>query len=85
MATEFIINKVEYANAPAGVQNYTFEYKLATATSWILLNSSSVVNTDGTLAAPIPVSGLTAGQLYLIRGSANCQSPREYFIQQVQT
>lgn len=84
MATEFTITKVDYANAPAGLQTFTFEYKLATATSWIILSSSSNVNTDGTLAVPIPVSGLTSGQLYLIRGSSNCESPRDYFIQQVQ-
>jgi hypothetical protein len=80
----FTINSVEYGNAPAGLQNFTFEYKLFSASSWINISGSSAVNTDGTLAVPLPVTGLTAGQLYYIRGSANCNSPREYFIQQVQ-
>lgn len=84
MSTEFTIRSVDYANVPAALQNFRFEYKLATASSWILASASSGVNTDGTLAAPIPVSGLTAGQLYLIRGAATCNSPLEYFIQQVQ-
>lgn len=85
MATGFTIRTVDYGNTPAGLQTFTFEYKLATATSWIVLSSSSNVNTDGTLAVSIPVSGLTPGQAYLIRGSANCTSPRDYFIQMVQT
>lgn len=84
MPTGFTITNVDYANAPAALQNFTFEYKKSTDVSWSVLSSSSAVNTDGSLAVPIPVSGLTAGQLYLVRGSSNCESPREYFIQQVQ-
>lgn len=84
MATQINILKVEYANVPSGVQNWTFEYKLFSASSYTLISSSSAVNTDGTLASPLSVPGLTAGQLYYIRGSANCNSPREYFIQQAQ-
>lgn len=84
MATGFTIEKVDYGNAPSGVQSFTFEFKLWNATSYNLINNNSLVNTDGTLLTPLPVSGLTAGQLYYIRGSANCDSPRNYFIQQVQ-
>ena len=86
MATGFIITQVEYANPPAGLQVWSFWYKLASALSWTLLSNTSNVNTDGTLQVPIPVTGLTAGQVYYIRGAANCESPVEnYFIQQVQT
>lgn len=84
MATSFTINKVEYANLPAGVQTWTFQYKRWDATSYILISNSASVNTDGTLGAPLPVTGLTAGQLYYILAYPNCSSPFETFIQQVQ-
>lgn len=86
MATGFTINKVDYGNAPASSQTFTFEYKKwdDPITSYVLISNSASVNTSGQLAAPLSVSGLTAGQLYYIRGSNNCTSPRDYFIQQVQ-
>lgn len=85
MATGFTITKVEYANTAAGLQTWTFEYKLFSDVMYTLISSTASVNTDGTLDAPLSVGSLTAGQLYLIRASANCESPREYFYQQVQT
>lgn len=85
MATEITIKNVDYANPPAGLQVWSFWYKLATASVWILLSNSSNVNTDGTLQVPIVIPGLTPGQVYLIRGAANCDSPIDYFIQQVST
>lgn len=85
MATEFTIKKVDYANIPLGVISWTFQYKLYNATSYTLISNSALVNTDGTLLSPLPVTGLTPGQLYYIRGFSNCSSPVETFIQQVQT
>lgn len=84
MATGITIQSVDYANAPAALQNWKFEYKLSTDLNWILASASSSVNTDGTLSVPIPISGLVSGQLYLIRGAALCNSPLEYFIQMAQ-
>lgn len=85
MATGFTITKVDYTNTPSGVITWTFEQKLFSATSYTLISNSALVNTDGTLLSPLPVTGLTAGQLYYIRGSANCTSPVETFLQMVQT
>lgn len=84
MATQFTITKVDYANTPSGSQTKTFEYKLYSATSWILISNTAAVNTNGTLVAPLTVSGLTAGQLYYIRSHNNCDSPPVYFTQQIQ-
>lgn len=85
MATQFTITSVDYANAPAALQVFSFWYKKALDTAWTLISNSANVNTDGTLAAPLNVPGLTPGQLYYIRGASNCESPVSYFIQQVQT
>lgn len=85
MATGFTIEKVDYSNTPSGVISWTFQYKLFSAISYTLISNSALVNTDGTLLSPLPVTGLTAGQLYYIRGFSNCSSPVESFIQQVQT
>lgn len=85
MATQFTIQSVDYANAPAALQTFSFWYKLFSDLSWTLISNSASVNTDGTLGAPITVSGLTPNQSYYIRGAANCESPVAYFIQQVQT
>lgn len=85
MATSFTITSVDYANAPAALQTFSFWYKLFSDTSWTLISNSASVNTDGTLGAPLNVAGLVAGQTYYIRGSANCESPVAYFIQTVQT
>jgi hypothetical protein len=84
MATGFTINAIDYANVPAGSQTWTFEYKLWNATSYTLISNSASVNTDGTLGVPLPVSGLTAGQLYYIQAYPNCSSPFETFLQMVQ-
>lgn len=83
MATSFTINKIDYGNAPSGSQTWTFEYKLFNVATWTLISNSAAVNTDGSLVTPLTVSGLTAGQTYLVRASSNCESPREYFIQQI--
>lgn len=85
MATELTITSVDYANAPAALQTFSFWYKLFSDTSWTLISNSASVNTDGTLGAPLNVTGLTPDQTYYIRGVANCESPVAYFIQQVQT
>jgi hypothetical protein len=85
MATEITITAVNYGNAPAALQAFSFWYKLFSALTWTLITNNVNVNTDGTLAVPQVVTGLTPGQLYYIRGAANCESPVEYFIQQVQT
>ena len=84
MPTSFTIEQVEYANNPSGVEIWSFFYKLWSASSYTLISNSSSVNTDGTLAVPLTVSGLTAGQLYYIQAYPNCSSPIDYFLQQVQ-
>ena len=84
MATQITINSVDFPNDPSGTQTTTFEYKLWNATSWTLASNTQVVNTDGTLVAPLVISGLTAGQLYYVRWSNNCDSPPEYYIQSFQ-
>lgn len=85
MATEITINAVDYANAPAAIQAFSFWFKISTATSWTLISNSANVNTDGTLGAPLNVTGLAPNSVYYIRGAANCESPVSYFIEQVQT
>jgi len=85
MATSFTITKTDFGNPPSGVQSMTFEYKVFSATSYTLISNSALVNTDGTLLSPLTVTGLTAGQLYYIRAHSNCDSPPDFFIQQVQT
>jgi hypothetical protein len=84
MATSFTITKLEYANTATTVQTWTLQYKAYNASSYILINSAVLVNTDGTLLAPQTVSGLTAGQLYYVQAYANCTSPIDPFIQQIQ-
>lgn len=86
MATQITITNVQYANTPSALQVWSFWYKLSTDSGWTLISNSSNVNTDGTLQAPIIVSGLTPGSVYYIRGAANCESPVEnYFIETAQT
>jgi hypothetical protein len=84
MATQFTITKVNYGNTPISTEVFTFQYKLWSATSYILISNTAVVNTDGTLVIPLTVTGLTAGQLYYIQAFPNCSSPVETFTQQVQ-
>lgn len=84
MPTHITISKIDYSNTPSGSQTWTFEFKLFSATSWTLASNAQAVNTNGTLVVPLVISGLTAGQLYYVRSSANCNSPAEYYIQQIQ-
>jgi hypothetical protein len=84
MATEITITAVQYANTAAGVQTWSFFYKLYSASSWKLISNSASVNTDGTLGTPLNVTGLTAGQLYYIQSYPNCSSPLDIFIEPVQ-
>jgi hypothetical protein len=84
MATQFTITAIDYSNPPAGVQTWSFFYKLWSATSYTLISNSASVNTSGVLAIPLTVTGLTAGQLYYIEAYPNCSSPVEVFLQQVQ-
>lgn len=85
MATEITINSVDYGNAPAALQTFSFWYKKFSDTGWTLISNSASVNTDGTLGAPLNVTGLTPATAYYIRGAANCESPVAYFIQMVNT
>lgn len=84
MPTQITINSVDWANAPAGAQTCTFEYKLFSATSWTLASGAAVINVNGTLAVPLVIAGLTAGQLYYVRWHNNCDSPAEYYTQSYQ-
>lgn len=83
----FTIDKINYANNTGVSQNFRFEYKLATDpdSAYALISASSVVNTDGTLAAPLPVTGLASETVYYVRGANICESPLEYFTQALTT
>jgi hypothetical protein len=85
MATQFTISAVDYANAPAALQVFTFFFKKSTDTSWTLISNAANVNTDGTLAVPLTVTGLTPGSVYYIQGYSNCESPIVAFMETVQT
>jgi len=85
MATQITVNKFDFPVEPSGSSVFTLEYKLFSDPGWTLQNSSVFVNTDGSLAVPEVISGLTEGQLYYLRASNNCDSPADYFYQQVQT
>lgn len=86
MATQFIINKLDWANAPAAPQTWSFEYKVYSdpESAYILISNNAAVAVDGSLVAPLTVSGLVSGQLYYLRSYNNCSSPAVYFIQQIQ-
>lgn len=84
MANTVTITKVDYANTANAGQTWTFEYKLYNASSWTLGSNNKVVDANGNLAVPLALAALTTGQLYYIRSSNNCNSPAEYFIQQIQ-
>ncbi len=81
MATEITISKISWGNVPDSAQSVTLEYKLWSASSWTTLATGVNVDVDGdVLDSPLPsVSGLTADELYYVRGFNECQSPVEYF------
>jgi hypothetical protein len=81
MATEITISKINWANEPTGNQSVTLEYKLWSASTWIVIDSGVTVDPDGNiLSSPLPaVAGLTAGQLYYLRVYNECNSPIEFF------
>lgn len=87
MSKTVTIPSIHWGNAPASAQTITLEYKLFSASSWTLIDSSVQVDTDGTiLDSPLPsVSGLNEGTVYLIKASNNCESPLEEFIQAINT
>lgn len=88
MATGFTINKVNFGNTPAAVQNFSFYYKLWSdpESSYILISNNEPVNIDGTLQSspPLHVTGLTPGQLYDLKAGNNCDSPVDFFVKQIQ-
>lgn len=86
MATTITIPAIFWANAPAAIQTMTFEYKLYSASTWILIDSGVQVDTDGdVLDSPVPtVTGLIENSLYYIRAYNECASPVEYFMTSVQ-
>lgn len=88
MATGFVITKVYFGNTPASVQNFSFWYKLWSApeSGYILISGSEPVNPDGSLQAspPLAVNGLTAGQLYYLKGANNCNSPVDFVVKEIQ-
>lgn len=85
MATQINITAIDYNNSPAIDETWTFEYKLFSASNYILISSTSVVHANGVLQVPLTVTGLTPGTVYDLRASPNCSSPALYFIQQVNT
>lgn len=83
----FTITSVDFANPASIAQTFSFDYKVWNApdNSWINIGSSVAVNTDGTLIMPITVTGLEPSTLYYIRAANTCNSPLEYYIQEIQT
>ena len=70
-----------------GSQQFTVQYKLATAPSSGYILVSSAVNTDnqGNINnSPLPaITGLTSGLLYDVRITNNCGSPAPYWIESI--
>lgn len=83
MAT-ITVTKVDFGNTATPGQTFRIEYKLFSASTWTLGSASKTVDADGNLSVPLAITGLTAGQLYYVRASNNCESPPEYYTQQVQ-
>jgi len=87
MATGFTLTKIDYANTPSGSQTWMFEYKLWSdpESSYVLI-STELVDVDGNILAspPLEVTGLTDGELYYVRASNLCNSPVDFFVQQIQ-
>lgn len=81
MAT-YHLSKLNFSSVPSASQTVTIEYKLASASSYTLLDNDVIVATDGTIleSPALIISGLTSGLLYDIRVSNNCSSPIEYFV-----
>ncbi len=84
MATQITLTKIAYGNTASAGQSWRFEYKLPASPTWTLANAAVSVDAAGVLAAPIVITGLTAGSLYYVRSSNNCSSPRQYYTQEVQ-
>lgn len=82
MAT-YTVTKIIRSTTPVAIENVTVEYKLWSATSYILVDNNVDVNTDDTLVTPLPITGLTVGEVYNIRASSNCSSPIESYVQTV--
>lgn len=84
----FVINRVYFGNTPAGIQTFSFYYKLWSdpESAYVLISGSEPVNVDGTLQAspPLTVTGLTAGQLYDLKAANNCNSPIDFFVKAIQ-
>lgn len=86
MATSFSIPSIDYANPTGITQNFKFEYKLWSDTSWTLITASVPVLSNGTVSSSpqLQVTGLVDGQLYYVRAANLCNSPLEYYIQEIQ-
>lgn len=82
--TTLTITKIDYGNTASGTQTFTFWYKLSTDAGWTLISNSVSVNTDGTLGAPIVLT-VNTGSVYFVQAGPNCESPVDYFTQQIQT
>lgn len=84
----FIIDKVNYANVADPGQTFSFWYKEwdQPESSYVLIDSGVTVDADGNVTtSPLPaVTGLTEGQLYHLRAANECNSPLEYFTEQIQ-
>ena len=87
MATSFTIPAINWGNPPAAPQTITLEYKLWSDSSWILIDSTVNVDTDGMITdSPLPtVAGLTSGELYYVRASNHCESPVDYILISITT
>ncbi len=86
MATQITINAIQYTNTPSGPQVWSFYYKLFSQpdSAYILISNSASVATNGNLAVPLTVTGLTPGTVYIFQ-AVGCGSPPDILTQQIST
>lgn len=85
MATAITIEKVNYGNSVSGPQTWTIAYKKwDDPGAYTVVDSAAVADAGGVLSSPVVIGGLTAGELYYVQTSNNCQSPATIYQQSIQ-
>lgn len=87
MAGTLRVPKVFYPQPVSGPQTFLIEYKLWSDpdSSYVVMEAAAVADVNGNISPAAEVTGLPSNELYYIRTSNNCQSPRNYYIQQKET
>jgi hypothetical protein len=86
MPTQFTISSITYTNTPSGPQVWSFYYKLFSDpdSAYVLISSTASVATNGVLAVPLTVTGLTPGTVYVLK-AVGCGSPADVYLTQIST